>query len=59
VGPLVHVVYNGKGNWRGYVGTCGLMNVLNLVVGKIGGLHRDLCAHECVVSSGGEINGVT
>lgn len=29
------------------------MSVLYLVGGKICGLHRDLWAHECVVSSGG------
>jgi hypothetical protein len=33
--------------------------VLNLVVGKSTRLHRDLWAHECVESGGGEIDRVT
>jgi hypothetical protein len=35
------------------------VSALNLMVGKLVGLHRDLQAHECVESGGGEIGEVT
>jgi hypothetical protein len=38
---------SGKENWRGYIGTWGPMNALNLVVWKLARLHKDLQAYEC------------
>jgi hypothetical protein len=30
-----------------YVGTCGHVSVLNLVIGKLAGLFKELQAHKC------------
>ncbi len=43
------VEFNGKkiGMVMGYIRTCGFVNVLNLMVGKSIGFHRDLRGCKC------------